>query len=134
MKYLKCIVGNRVTLCGFILFIPSIVGIVFFFLFWQDPNSAFITLILLGLCSVAGLFFGFILLYLTALGLDTYKAYKKAIHHILKFGKVDKKYKLLLTECYCSQIGIKIAAKEMGLKEEVKKVDCDDSFAGLEVL
>ena len=130
MKYLKCVVGNRVTLCGFIIFILSLVGFVFFLLFLQNPNSNFIILTLLGLCSVAGLFFGFTLLFFTALGLDTYKVYKKTISHIQKFGKIDERYRALLDDCYCDQVGIKIAAKEMGLKKE--KTDCNNPFADLE--
>ncbi|MBR9705638.1 hypothetical protein GOV14_01255 [Candidatus Pacearchaeota archaeon] len=62
---------------------------------------------------------GFMTLGSTYLGLETFKAYKRMKKHIKKHGIIDPRFKDKFSNLYCTQLGIKIAAKEEGLEERV---------------
>lgn len=107
--YLKCVVGNRCTLCGFI-FLGS--GLILLMLgpLLNSPIALpnFICILWI---------FGFMLLGVSMYGLETYRAYKRTMSHIKEFGRVDKRYKSRYS-LYCGRVGVRLAMKEMGLKKE----------------
>jgi hypothetical protein len=52
----------------------------------------------------------------TKLGAETYKAYRKMRNHIKEYDTIDQRFKGKFSSFYCTQKGIKLAAKEGGLE------------------
>lgn len=105
--YLKCAVANKFVLGSYIVAGLSIASIYIGYktqmpLLIQLPPITF---------PFIGLIFG-----TTHFGLDSYKAYKRVQKHIQKYNTIDQRFKNKLSEEYCVQTAIKMAAKEAGLE------------------
>jgi hypothetical protein len=65
--------------------------------------------------------FGVALLFLTDLGFDTYKAYRRAEQHFTDNGRFDERYehKMLHRSAYCTLVGFRMAQQDL-------KKDCQN--------
>lgn len=101
--YIKCAVKNRYTLCGFILLGFSVVLLIASVALSPHliPLSIFV-----GACGLTFLWF-------TNRGLETYRAYKRTLCHIKKYGIIDKRYEFKISVEYCDRVGMEVAEKEM---------------------
>ncbi len=52
----------------------------------------------------------------TQLGLETFNAYRRMRKHISEHGTIEPRFKDKFSSMYCTQTGIKMAAKEAGLE------------------
>lgn len=95
--YLRCVVANWATLAGFLLFAVGL---------WAPMTKP-----AQGLAYV----FGVALLYLTDLGFDTYKAYRRAEQHFKDNGRFDARYvqKMLNQSAYCTLVGFRLAQQDL---------------------
>jgi len=104
--YLKCATGNRFTLGGYLaMSLFPLLGVVEYNLTKKFP-----------ILSVSLFEFGWISLLLTGCGSGTLKTYREVKEHIQKHGTIDPRFKEKYSEAYCDKIGIKLAAKEVGLE------------------
>jgi len=57
-----------------------------------------------------------VILGTTQFGLETMHSYRRMREHIKKHGTIRKRFKEKFSPVYCTQTGIKMAAKEAGLE------------------
>lgn len=66
--------------------------------------------------------FGSVLLCLTGLGVDTYKAYRRAEEHFKQNDGFDERYefKMLHQSAYCYLVGFALAKRDLKRKFKIK--------------
>lgn len=106
LDYAKCLAANRVTLINAPLFMFS-----FYSLAALPHDSKYSEI------SFAAAVITSATLYLTGCGMHTYNTYRRVKKHIKKKGTLDQKFTAKISEWYCDQAGLRLAAKEAGLED-----------------
>lgn len=99
--YFRCLVYNRITLLGLVLFLAGLISI----LYRLPPDVIFLLV-----------FMGFFFLTITGFGSETYEMYIRTIEHAKKHNKIDDVFEeKALSAFYCARIGF-VRAKQYLLK------------------
>ncbi len=95
--YLRSVMANRATLLGYVLVALG---------FWAPLTKHAHELA----CAM-----GAGILFITDLGFDTYRAYRRAEQHYKQNGGFDERYefKMLHESAYCSRVGFALAQKDL---------------------
>ena len=112
--FAKCAVANRFSLASYLLSGSAIISMIHPF-FINEPLIAheidYSIIAPLGGCF---------LVLSTAKVVHTYRAYRNTKKHIKKYGVLDSRYGRKYSD-YCDSVGVKLAAKESGLLNKLKK-------------
>ena len=103
-NFIKCAVANRYSFLGYAALITSA------FLFKENPEN----LNTYNFLALAGLN-----LLFTKGGELTHSSYRRTKNHIAKFNRIDKRFVRRFDKDYCVQLGIRLAAREAGLEEQL---------------
>jgi len=112
--YLKCVAQNRFTLAGYLCWLLYLAG-------RFSLSSGGVINAALSILFLSGLF----LLTMTAFGLETHHAYRRARRHLLRNETADERYAKKATANYCQRVGFDLAVREAA--EERKAVGIGQS-------
>lgn len=110
--YSKCAVKNKFVLGGYITLISS------FAMSYVESRTG----IKYPVSSDILFTTGSLSLLIARFGVETYLAYTRTKKHINEFGTIDKRFgNRFLSGSYCTQAGIRLAAKDAGLEHKLGK-------------
>ena len=114
--YLKCAIANKVTLVSMPSFVASSAVAIASF---NDSSN----LDNLALCAAAVFVAGITgsLSFFTGCGLHSMYTYQRTKKHIIRYNTLDERFAAEMSDWYCDQTGLKLAAKEAGLEHLLPK-------------
>jgi hypothetical protein len=101
LLYLRCLVANRIALCGVLLLISSR-------FVHSVPQAVFVFI------------FGLAMAGCTRFGLDTVRTYKRIMKHYDEFGSLDPRYEDRY-HLYCDTVAIKLARKDFERRQKARE-------------
>lgn len=109
--YIKCVSRNFFTLSGFVIWTITLALFVYYLTnaHTLDKNRFFILVSILFVC-------GFLWLTLSNWGLDSFSCYRGAVEHIKRHGQINRHFLYKYDNSYCHNVGLRLAAKEAGIK------------------
>ena len=109
--YIRCVFANKYTLFGYCSAIISVALATFSVWYPLDTHMRTAVSVLL----LSSLISSFATLFVTELGMPTYRQYYKALRHIERFGEVQRYLDRLTdiyADVYCVVSGIRLAAND----------------------